>query len=173
MTIEDGHLWILQVRTAHLSDRAFIQYLVDMEAQGEISKAEAVARVRPSLMERLGLPVFSLEAKELARREGRMLTRGIPASPGVGVGVAIVSRESAMILIRNNKPFIWIREALDPKEYLIMKEAKGIVSILSSIGSHGAIIANAQKKPCIVSCDNIDEINEEAKYFDRWGSRSY
>lgn len=165
-TIEDGRLWFLQARTAPLSDRGTIQFVVDLvEAQDwKISEREAAERIRPSLMERLYLPVFSGEDKNKALQSGKLLARGIPASPGVGVGKIAVTPEKAQEYSRNGQPFIWVRDALDPKEHQIMRKSVGVISVKSSVGSHGAIMANVLKRPCVVCCDGLQEVNEKERF---------
>lgn len=164
-TIESGKLWLLQVRKAVLSDRATIQHIVYLKHSGQITDEEAVEYVKPSLIERLNLPVFSAEAKQKAYQEGRLLTRGMPASPGVGTGVALISAKSIQAAIENNQSFILVRQTLDPKEHTIFKKSNGIISASSSVGSHGALMANVLKKPCIVGCENISDVDEQTGTF--------
>ncbi len=166
-TIEDGKLWFLQARTAPISDRAMIEFVVDLVQRKDdwnISEREAVERIRPSLMERLYLPVFSKDARENAIKNGRLLTKGSPASPGVAVGKIAITVDTANRFARDKQSFIWVRDALDPKEHQVMRSSVGVISIRSSVGSHGAIMANVLKKPCIVCCENLEEVNEEARY---------
>lgn len=180
-TIEDGKLWLLQARTAPLSDRALIQFVVDAasnnsgllesvtnllqgQVQLKLTEREAVERIRPSLMERLYLPVFSNDAKKKALIAKKLIAKGIPASPGVAVGRIAVSLDAAQEFARNKQPFIWVRDALDPKEHQIMRSSAGVISMKSSVGSHGAIMANVLKRPCVVCCDGLEEVNEAAKY---------
>jgi phosphohistidine swiveling domain-containing protein len=166
-TIEDGKLWFLQARAAPLSDRAMIEFVVSV-VEGQLgwslSQREAVERIRPSLMERLYLPTFSRRAIQDATKRGLLLTKGVPASPGVAVGRIVVNRETANRYAREKKPFIWVRDALDPKEHQVMRLAAGVISIRSSVGSHGAIMANVLKRPCLVGCERIEEVNEEGRY---------
>lgn len=166
-TIEDGKLWFLQVRTAPLSDRAMIEFVVNLvqrKNSWNISERESVGRIRPSLMERLYLPVFSEEARENAIKNGMLLTKGIPASPGVAVGKLAITTDMATRFTKNKQPFIWVRDALDPKEHQLMRGSAGIISIRSSVGSHGAIMANVLKRPCLVCCEDIEEVNEDGRY---------
>lgn len=180
-TIENGKLWLLQSRTAPLSDRGLIQFVVDSASntvgiiqtitnylQGQslfrLTEREAVERIRPSLMERLYLPVFSTDAKREAIQNKKLIAKGIPASPGVAVGKIAVTLEAANQFVKKNQTFIWVRDALDPKEHQIMRKSAGVISIRSSVGSHGAIMANVLKRPCVVCCDGIDEVNETERY---------
>ena len=164
-TIQNEKLWLLQVRPAPISDEAAIRYVVDMVNDKLITKYEAVESIRPSLIERLYLPVFSQKSKEKALNNGGLLTKGAPASPGIAVGEVVIKKETAKKYALESKKFILIRDALDPKEHLIMKLSSGIISKRSSVGSHGAIIANVLKKPCIVGCNRIYSIDEEKGEF--------
>lgn len=164
-TIEKGQLWLLQVRRAVLSDRATIQYIVDQKTSGKINQEEAVELVNPSLIERLHLPVFSTQSKHEAQQQGRLITKGMPASPGVGRGLAVVSDKAITEAVQSKQPFILVRQTLDPREHSIYKNSQGIISASSSVGSHGALMANVLKKPCIVGCENLSNVDEDTGTF--------
>lgn len=180
-TIEDGKLWMLQARTAPLSDKGLIQFVVDTANSNpsliqsitdmfngqqtlRFTEREAVERIRPSLMERLYLPIFSSDSKAEAIKNKKLVAHGIPASPGVAVGKIAVTSETANKYASQGESFIWVRDALDPKEHQVMRKSSGVISMRSSVGSHGAIMANVLKKPCVVCCDGIEEVNEKDKY---------
>ncbi|MDQ7028601.1 MAG: hypothetical protein Q9O62_01860 [Ardenticatenia bacterium] len=57
--------------------------------EGLISPREAVLRVSPDQVESLLHPQFDPQAKAQAVREGRLLAKGVNASPGAGVGQAV------------------------------------------------------------------------------------
>lgn len=163
-TIERKKLWILQVRKAPVSDQAVIEFVVDLQAKDIISEKEAVEIIRPSLIQRLYAPVFSKDAKEIAYKKRLLISKGVPASPGIAIGVIAISEGSIRKCIENKTPFILVRDVLDPKEHELIRLSQGVISVKSSVGSHGAIIANVQRKPCIVNCEHIQEINTEDGY---------
>lgn len=160
-TVESGKLFFLQMREAPVSDEAKVVFLTDMVNSRKLTKEEAVELIRPSQMERLHMPVFSKMARKHAKDNRHLLSKGIPASSGAAVGIIAVSEDGVKRAVQTETPFIWVREALNPDEAEIMQRAAGVISIQSSGGSHGAIIANILKKPCVVCCENIEAIVAE------------
>jgi len=61
---------------------------VDQANEGLISKQEAVLRVSPSDVDSLLHPQFDPAAKKAAAKEGKLLGKGVNASPGAAVGRA-------------------------------------------------------------------------------------
>jgi pyruvate,orthophosphate dikinase len=55
---------------------------MDMLKEGMISEKEALLRVEPNKLDELLHPVFDIDA--LA--EGKVITKGLPASPGAATG---------------------------------------------------------------------------------------
>ena len=80
-TIEEGRLWLLQVRVGKRSPRAALRMAMDMADEDgfPLTRREAVERVRPLL----GDPP---RAAAGPRTDAEALVRGLGASPGVGIG---------------------------------------------------------------------------------------
>src|SRR2546428_10174138 len=62
---------------------------VDMDREGLSEKAEGDQRVEPPQAIELLMPRFRLEEKAIAASAGRMLGKGVNASPGAAAGVAV------------------------------------------------------------------------------------
>src|SRR5579883_2663822 len=88
-TVEKGRLYMLQTRSAKRTAQAAVKVAVDMVEEGLISEEEAVKRVDPLHVYQLLLPRFDEEEKKKAAREGRLLAKGLNASPGAATGKAI------------------------------------------------------------------------------------
>ncbi len=83
-TIEKGRLYMLQTRSAKRSAPAAVKVAVDMVEEGLITEQEAIKRVDPFQVYQLLLPRFDEEEKKRAEQEGRLLAKGLNASPGRG-----------------------------------------------------------------------------------------
>src|SRR5579875_2326668 len=88
-TVEKGRLYMLQTRSGKRTAQAAVKVAVDMVEEGLISEEEAVKRVDPLHVYQLLLPRFDEEEKKKAAREGRLLAKGLNASPGAATGKAI------------------------------------------------------------------------------------
>src|SRR5204862_7937275 len=80
-TIEEGRLWMLQVRVGKRSPQAALRIAVDMadDASFPLTREQAVRRVRPILADPPRIAV-------VRDRKAPVLVRGLPASPGTAAG---------------------------------------------------------------------------------------
>ncbi|HYS71300.1 MAG TPA: PEP/pyruvate-binding domain-containing protein, partial [Thermoplasmata archaeon] len=97
-TVEHGRFWMLQTRTGKRTAQAAVRIAVDMVKEGLIEKAEAVQRIEPPQAIELLMPRFRSEEKAAAASAGRMLGRGVNASPGAAAGVAVLDSDLAETL---------------------------------------------------------------------------
>src|SRR5438477_6899781 len=88
-TVERGTLYMLQTRSAKRTAAAAVKIAVDMANEGLISREEALQRVEPGQIVQLLLPRFDPKAKEAAQGQGRLLAKGLNASPGAATGQAV------------------------------------------------------------------------------------
>ena len=163
-TIEEGHLWILQTRDGKRTARAAVKFAVDFVREGLISPREAVLRVSPAQVESLLHPRFDPEAKEEAVRAGRLLAKGVNASPGAGVGKAVFDADRAEELGKAGEAVILVRPETKPDDVHGMVHAKGILTSLGGNSSHAAIVARQFGIPAVVGCHELD-IDVEARRF--------
>src|SRR6185312_13297027 len=90
-TIEDGRLWLLQVRVGKRSPQAALRIAVDM-AQDDafpLSRSDAVERVRTLLEDP---PLRATSRSSILRP----LVTGLPASPGTASGEIATTPEAAV-----------------------------------------------------------------------------
>ncbi len=79
-TIQEGKLWMLQTRSGKRTAKAALKIAVDLAREGLITEQEAVGRVEPGALDQLLHPTIDTTA------ERRVLTAGLPASPGAAAG---------------------------------------------------------------------------------------
>jgi pyruvate,orthophosphate dikinase len=163
-TVERGKLWMLQTRTGKRTAQAAVKIAVDMVKEGLITKEEAVMRVEPGQINQLLLPRFDPKAKEAAAAEGRLLAKGLNASPGAAAGKAIFDADTAEALGTNGEAVILVRPETNPDDVHGMLVARGILTQHGGATSHAAVVARGLGKPCVSGTEAI-RVDTEMKSF--------
>jgi pyruvate,orthophosphate dikinase len=149
-TVERGRLFMLQTRSGKRTARAAVRIAVEMQGEGIISEAEAVARVRPEQVEQLLHPQIDPAV------EYRVLAKGLPASPGAAVGQVVFDADEAERLGRGGRPVILVRPETTPDDIHGLFAAEGILTSHGGMTSHAAVVARGLGKPCISGCEAVD-----------------
>ncbi len=163
-TVERGKLWMLQTRTGKRTAQAAVKIAVDMVKEGLITKEEAIMRVEPAQINQLLLPRFDPKAKEAAATEGRLLAKGLNASPGAAAGKAIFDADTAEALGTNGEAVILVRPETNPDDVHGMLVARGILTQHGGATSHAAVVARGLGKPCVSGTEAI-RVDTETKSF--------
>ena len=161
-TIERGTLYILQCRVGKRTARAAVRIAVEMVGEKLISKAEAVMRVEPDQINQLLLPDFDPKEKERAEKEGRLLAKGLNASPGAASGAAVFTADKAaeLGLGGEGKAVVLVRPETTPDDVHGMFASKGILTARGGATSHAAVVARGLGLPCVAGCEAI-RVDEE------------
>lgn len=164
-TIERGILYLLQTRDGKRTAAAATKIAVDMVHEGLISKQQAIQRIDPTSLSQLLLPSFAADEVEIARSSGRLLCRGLKASPGAASGQVVFDPHHAQELANNGMSVILLRTETCPDDLHGMVAAKGIITARGGLTSHAAVVARGMGKPCIAGCDQlkIDYNRQEAR----------
>jgi len=160
-TIEKGHLYILQCRVGKRTARAAVRIAVEMVKEKLITREEAIMRVEPDQINQLLLPAFDPREKEAAAKEGRLLARGLNASPGAASGAAIFTADTAAELGASGQAVVLVRPETTPDDVHGMLASKGILTARGGATSHAAVVARGLGLPCVAGCEAIRV--EEAK----------
>ncbi len=147
-TVQKGRLWMLQTRTGKRTAAAAIKIAVDMVAEGLIEKTEALGRIDPSSLDQLLHPTLDPKAKR------RVLTRGLPASPGAASGAVVFSPDEAGELGMRG-PVILVRVETSPEDIHGMHAAKGVLTSRGGMTSHAAVVARGMGRPCVVGAGEL------------------
>ncbi len=151
-TIENGKLWMLQTRAGKRTAAAAVKIAVDMVNEGLISKEEAVGRINAEHIDQLLHPRFDEEARKKAKR----LAKGLNASPGAAVGIAVFDADTAEELAKKEgKAVILVRPETNPDDVHGMLAAKGILTQHGGATSHAAVVARQLGKPCVAGCEEL------------------
>jgi len=163
-TVEKGRLFILQCRVGKRTAAAAVKIAVDLVNEGLIDKDTAISRVEPNQIYQLLLPRFDPKEKDRAKSEGRLLAKGLNASPGAAAGQAIFDADKAEELGKEGKAVILVRSETCPDDVHGMLVAKGILTSRGGATSHAAVVARGLGLPCVAGCEAI-RVDEEARFF--------
>ncbi|MFQ5670506.1 MAG: pyruvate, phosphate dikinase [Acidobacteriota bacterium] len=155
-TIEHGRLFMLQTRSGKRTGLAAVRIAVEMVDEGLISKSRALLNVEADHLSQLLAPVFPLEEKAAAVKEGRILARGLPAGPGAASGRVVLSAEKAVDMVRNKgEHVLLVRTETSPEDIEGMELAEGILTTRGGMTSHAAVVARGRGKACVVGCGSL------------------
>ncbi len=163
-TIERGKLWMLQTRNGKRTAASAIKIAVDMANEGLINKRDAVMRVSPDQVNSLLHPQFDVAAKKSAAAEGKLLAKGVNASPGAAVGRVYFDADTAEAKAKTGEAVIMVRPFTKPDDVHGMLAAKGILTSEGGATSHAAVVARQFGKPCVVGAAGI-KIDLERRTF--------
>jgi pyruvate,orthophosphate dikinase len=153
-TIERGKLWMLQTRNGKRTAASAIKVAVDMANEGLITKEQAIGRVTPDQVNSLLHPQFDPAAKKQAAKEGKLLAKGVNASPGAAVGRAYFDADLAEEKAKEG-PVVMVRPFTKPDDVHGMIAAKGILTSEGGATSHAAVVARQFGRPCVVGAGSL------------------
>jgi pyruvate,orthophosphate dikinase len=147
-TVEDGRLWLLQVRPGRRSPGATVRVAVDLVAEGLISQEEAVGRV--------GVDALAhVLADDRVDAAAVPIAVGLAASPGTATGDACFSADAALDAADAGRPVILVRPETSPEDVHGMSVAEGILTARGGLVSHAAVVARSWGKPAVVGCAEL------------------
>jgi pyruvate,orthophosphate dikinase len=153
-TVQEGKLFLLQTRHGKRTGAAALKIAVDLVAEGVVSADEAVLHlVEPAHIDQMLHPHFADE--EGYRRAGRVLAKGLPASPGAAVGKLVFSAEDAEAAKARGERVVLARIETSPEDVGGMHAAEGIVTTRGGMTSHAAVVARGWGKPCVAGCAGL------------------
>jgi pyruvate,orthophosphate dikinase len=155
-TIEQGKLWMLQTRVGKRSGAAALRMAVDMtkDRRIKLTHAEAVQRVTAEHLDQVLHPQF-------AGGGHTVLAKGLPASPGAGVGAAYFTADEAAEAAAHGEKVILVRSETSPEDVHGMMVAEAILTARGGLVSHAAVVARGWGKPAVVGAEAI-RISDDA-----------
>ncbi|MCH8051979.1 MAG: pyruvate, phosphate dikinase [Chloroflexi bacterium] len=151
-TIENGRLFILQTRSGKRTAMAAVKTAVDMVGEGLISRDEALLRVPADELSQLLLPRFDDESKERAAKDGRLLGKGLNASPGAATGIVAIDGDDAE---RYGERAILVRPETSADDMPAILKAGAVLTSRGGITSHAAVVTRGLGKPAVVGLSAI------------------
>jgi len=157
-TVERGRLYLLQTRTGKRSAAAAVRIAVEMVDEGLVTPAEAVLRVDPVHVEQLLHPTIDPAAHV------RVLTTGLPASPGAASGRVVFSPDEAADRGAAGEAVILVRRETSPEDFHGMVAARAILTCRGGMTSHAAVVARGMGKCCVAGASEV-EVDEAYRRF--------
>ncbi|CAN5536371.1 hypothetical protein BH10CYA1_BH10CYA1_18070 [soil metagenome] len=147
-TVESGQLFILQWRTAKRTAQAAATFAVDGVWEGRWTRRKAIKLLSTDQIEQLHRRRFDPEGKKTAKP----LMKGLPASPGAAVGVAVFSQQRAKQLAAEGLSVVLFRPDTSPDDLPGMLASAAIVTGRGGETSHAAVVARGLGIPAVVGC---------------------
>ncbi|MCI7551414.1 MAG: pyruvate, phosphate dikinase [Actinomycetaceae bacterium] len=148
-TIEEGKLWMLQVRVGKRTPAAAFRVATQLVDEGLINEDEAVTRVTGAQLTSLMFPQFDADADKT------VLTVGTPASPGAATGEIVVDNDQAEARAAAGVSVILVRSETNPDDLRGMVAASGILTARGGKTSHAAVVARGMGRTCVVGAEDL------------------
>ena len=161
-TIEKGKLYMLQTRNGKRTGAAAVKIACDMVKEKLIKEKEGVMRIPAGDLTQLLLPSFSPTAKAKAKKTGKLLTVGLPASPGASFGKLAFTAAEAVDRTLEGEKVLLVRKETNPEDIDGMHSAAGILTSTGGMTSHAAVVARGWGRCCVAGAGEI-HIDEKAR----------
>jgi pyruvate,orthophosphate dikinase len=153
-TVQDGRLFLLQTRHAKRTGAAAVRIAVDLVGGGVVTREEAIVNlVEPGHVDQLLHPHFADE--RAYRGAGRVIAKGLAASPGAAVGRVVFDAETALEWRERGERVILVRIETSPEDVAGMHAAEGMLTTRGGMTSHAAVVARGWGKPCVAGCGEL------------------
>jgi pyruvate,orthophosphate dikinase len=148
-TVERGHLYMLQTRSAKRTAAAAVRIAVEMARERVITRQEAVRRVEPSQVDQL------LHRRIDPAAAVEIIATGLAASPGAAYGKAVFDAGRAEEMAKQGDKVILVRIETNPDDVHGMIAAEGILTARGGRTSHAAVVARGMGKPCVAGAETV------------------
>jgi pyruvate,orthophosphate dikinase len=153
-TVQEGRLFMLQTRHGKRTGAAALKVAVDLVDEGICGHDYAVLNlVEPAHLDQMLHPHFADE--QAYRKEGRVISKGLPASPGAAVGKLVFNAEDAEAWAARGEKVILARVETSPEDVGGMHAAQGILTTRGGMTSHAAVVARGWGRPCVAGCGDV------------------
>ncbi|MEM8791249.1 MAG: pyruvate, phosphate dikinase [Pseudomonadota bacterium] len=148
-TLTEGKVQILELVPLKCSARAAVQIAVDLAEAGAITRADALLRIGPTLVdEHLHPTIDPTAARDL-------IGHGLPASPGAAAGKLVFSPDTAEEAAESGERVLLALVETSPEDIRGMHAAGGVLTVRGGMTSHAAVVARGLGKPCVVGAKDM------------------
>ena len=151
-TVQEGKLWFLQTRNGKRTGTAMVKIAMDLMHEGLIDEKTAIQRCEPQKLDELLHPVFD----KLALTKAKVITQGLPASPGAACGQIVFHADDAQAWHADGHKVIMVRIETSPEDLAGMASAEGILTARGGMTSHAAVVARGMGKCCVSGAGAIN-----------------
>jgi pyruvate,orthophosphate dikinase len=148
-TIEEGHLYMLQTRTAKRPAQAAVRFAVDAVDEDLLSREEALMTIDADRLDALLHPAFDPDA------DYDVLAHGVAASPGAAKGEVVFTAPDAVEAGEAGRDVILVRPFTEADDVAGFHAARGILTSEGGKASHAALVARGMGRPCIVGASDL------------------
>ena len=152
-TVQRGKLYMLQTRSGKRTAAAAVRIAVEMVREGLIDKRKALTMVEPQALDQLLHPTLDPNA------EKKVITKGLPASPGAASGEVCFTADEAEDLAKLGKKVILVRIETSPEDIHGMHAAEGILTARGGMTSHAAVVARGMGRACVSGAGSVNVDN--------------
>jgi pyruvate,orthophosphate dikinase len=154
-TVEDGRLWMLQVRSGKRTGAAAIRIACELHDDPHLALTaeEAVKLVTPAHLDQVLHPRF-------ADTDLDVLTHGLGASPGAAVGLVALTAEEAVERSKAGEKVILVRRETSAEDVGGMAVSEGILTARGGLVSHAAVVARGWGVPAVVGCADLEVFDD-------------
>ncbi len=147
-TVQEGRLFMLQTRNGKRTPLAAARIGVDMVAEGILTPAAALERVK------------SLDLARVSRMRrisdgGGVIARGLPAGTGIASGPIALDPSTALELARRGTPPILVRETPATEDIEGLTSSAGLLTVSGARTAHAVVVARQLGKVCVLSCREL------------------
>lgn len=151
-TVQEGKLWFLQTRNGKRTGTAMVKIAMDLVHEGKIDEKTALLRCEPQKLDELLHPVFD----KAALKKAKVITRGLPASPGAACGQIVFHADDAQQWRADGHRVVMVRIETSPEDLAGMSAAEGILTARGGMTSHAAVVARGMGKCCVSGAGAIN-----------------
>jgi phosphohistidine swiveling domain-containing protein len=147
-TIEKGVFYILESRIGKRTAIANLKIIINMFLEGKIDVNDLVLKLPYPQIEDLLNEYYLTNSDKLT-----FLTKGLPASTGIGIGTVCFSQKEASHLIEKQENFIYCTYECEPNDIKIISSpyCQGVMTLRGSMTSHAAVVCRGIKLACVTS----------------------
>ncbi|MDA0785141.1 MAG: pyruvate, phosphate dikinase [Proteobacteria bacterium] len=156
-TVQSNKLYMLQTRSGKRTAAAAVRIAVEMVDDGLISQSDAIMRVEAGQLDQLLHPRLDPDAPR------KVLSKGLPASPGAASGRIVLSADLAEDMAQKGEDVILVRIETSPEDIHGMHAARGILTARGGMTSHAAVVARGMGRPCVAGAAGITVDYENAE----------
>lgn len=144
-TVENGKVYILQVRIGKRTAQAAFRIAYTLESEGIIDKVSALKRVTAQQYQTLLKETIDPSAND------KPLATGLAGSKGLATGRVWLSSEKA----KQNPGGILVTQETTPDDFPGMAVSAGILTATGGLTCHAAVVARGMDKACVVGCSEL------------------
>jgi pyruvate, orthophosphate dikinase len=149
-TVQDGHLYMLQTRSAKRPAQAAIRFALDAVDEGLLTERQALATLDAGALEALLHPTFAANA------DYDVIARGVAASPGAAKGAIVFTSEEAQAAAELKTAAILVRPFTEAEDVAGFQTARGILTSEGGKASHAALVARGMGRPAVTGASDLD-----------------